>query len=130
MNFRIPTPISAGIMLSYKCNAACQHCMYACSPRWKADWISKDYLYRVLSGLAGRIQPSPYGGNTMDLNYGLHFTGGEPFLNFELLCNAVEMAAELGIPSLFVETNGYWAVSDEITRDKLGILREKGCMAL
>ena len=36
----IPAPISGGLMLSYKCTAACQHCMYACSPKWDADWIS------------------------------------------------------------------------------------------
>ena len=45
----IPRPISGGIMLSYKCTAACQHCMYACSPRWDADWISHADLQRGLA---------------------------------------------------------------------------------
>ena len=34
-------------MLSYKCSAACKHCMYACSPQWEADWISEADLERA-----------------------------------------------------------------------------------
>ena len=126
MNFRIPTPVSGGLILSYKCNAACRHCMYACNSRWKADWISEENLLKMLTQLAGTIQPAPGGAGTIGLSYGLHFTGGEPFLNFGLLCRATEIASDLGIPSLFVETNCVWSVNDEITREKLMILKEKG----
>jgi len=76
--------------------------------------------------MAGIIEPSPYGPDNINLNYGLHFTGGEPFLNFDLLCEAVEMAEELNIPSTFVETNCFWAVNDKSTREKLSILKNKG----
>ena len=100
--------------------------MYACSPRWKADWITKQDLETVLSQLAGRIQPSPWGERTISLNYGLHFTGGEPFMNFELLLQAVEMAVGLGIPSTFVETNCSWCGSDEAARERLGRLKGAG----
>jgi hypothetical protein len=62
----------------------------------------------------------------MSLNHGLHFTGGEPFLNFELLTRAVEMAEALGIPSTFVETNCFWCKTDQATREKLALLKEKG----
>lgn len=126
MIIEIPEPVSGGLMLSYKCNAVCRHCMYACSPDWNADWISSDDLYRVLKGLAGKIQPSPYGPDQMSLNHGLHFSGGEPFLNFRLLCEAVETARKLDIPSLFVETNCFWAGSDDITKYKLKTLKELG----
>jgi hypothetical protein len=81
--------------------------MYACSPDWSSDWISEEDLRRVLSQLSGRIKPSPYGSGRVSLNYGLHFTGGEPFLNFDLLLRAVAIANELKIPSTFVETNCY-----------------------
>ena len=77
-------------------------------------------------GVSDYIQPSPYGKNYMSLNHGIHFTGGEPFLNFELLCLAVEMAESMNIPSTFVETNCFWATSDEIVREKLNILKNKG----
>ena len=123
---QIPKPISGGLILSYKCSAECRHCMYACSPKWNGDWISQEDLKKILMQLAGTIEPSPYGSETMSLNYGLHFTGGEPFLNYELLCKAVEIAEELNIPSTFVETNCCWCVNDELTREKLQLLKEKG----
>ena len=130
MRVRIPAPISGGLILSYRCSAGCRHCMYACSPRWPADWISEEDLGATLQSLAGRIQPSPLGAETMSLNHGLHFTGGEPFLNFELLCMAVEMAAELRIPSLFVETNCHWARTDRETREMLEKLRDCGLIGI
>ena len=100
--------------------------MYACSPKWGGDWISQEDLRKILMQLAGRMEPSPYGSGATSLNYGLHFTGGEPFLNYELLCRAVEIAHELDIPSTFVETNSWWCVNDEVTRDKLQLLKERG----
>jgi hypothetical protein len=100
--------------------------MYACSPKWQADWISREGLEELLSLLARRIQPSPWGAQAISLNHGLHFTGGEPFLNFELLVQAVEMAEEMGIPSTFVETNCSWCGSDGTGREKLGRLKAAG----
>jgi len=123
---RIPQPISGGLLLSYKCSAECRHCMYACSPKWKADWISIKDLEDCLAQLAGKIKPSPSGYQGVSLNYGLHFTGGEPFLNFELLLKAVEIANKLKIPSTFVETNCFWCSTDEVTREKLELLKEAG----
>jgi hypothetical protein len=119
-------PISAGVILSYKCSSMCKHCMYACSPFWNADWISENDLKTVLSKLSPWIEQSPYGPEDVSLNYGLHFTGGEPFLNFKLLVRATELARSLRIPSLFVETNCFWCVDDEDTRRKLKALKEAG----
>lgn len=76
--------------------------------------------------LLGNIQPGPYGKEHIGLSHGLHFTGGEPFMNFELLCRALEIASNLDIPSVFVETNCYWCTDDSSTREKLLLLREKG----
>jgi len=123
---RVPQPISGGLLLSYRCTAECRHCMYACSPRWKGDWITQKDLEGVLAQLSGRIRPSPWGHGKVSLNYGLHFTGGEPFLNFELLLKAVEIADELEIPSTFVETNCYWCSNDKVTRERLNLLRGGG----
>jgi hypothetical protein len=125
-----PSPISGGILLSYKCNAACQHCIYACSPRWKNDWISVANLERTLTLLAGKIMPGPYGPKGVSFNHGLHFTGGEPFLKFDLLLKGVEIANQLGIPSLFVETNGFWCRQDEETKDKMRQLQEAGLLGI
>ena len=122
----IPKPISGGILLSYKCTSECKHCMYACSPRWKADWISEKDAEKILKQLADKIQPSPFGPNEIGINYGLHFTGGEPFLNFDLLLKITEMANGHKIPSTFVETNCFWCADDKTTREKLEQLKKAG----
>lgn len=122
----IREPISGGLMLSYKCTGACKHCMYSCSPEWDADWISEADITNYLSQLSATIKPSPYGRDSIDLNSGIHFTGGEPFLNFDLLLRATRIACELGIPSTFVETNCYWCGNDEVAEDKLKQLKDVG----
>ena len=100
--------------------------MYACSPKWPGDWITVSQLEKFLPQLAKVIRPSPYGRQHMSLNHGLHFTGGEPFLNFELLLKAVEIAEALTIPSTFVETNCFWCKNDDVTWERLQALKEKG----
>jgi len=122
----VQEPISGGIFLSYKCTSECKHCMYACSPRWKDDWISEKDVERILTQLSGRIQGSPLGTDKIGVNYGVHFTGGEPFLNFDLLLKVVGIAHELKIPSTFVETNSFWCIDDKVTREKLLQLRDAG----
>lgn len=92
--------------------------MYTCSPKWESDWIGEKDLETVLSLLARRIRPSPWGREAISLNHGVHFTGGEPFLNFELLLKVVEIAENLEIPSTFVETNCHWCRNDKETRDR------------
>jgi hypothetical protein len=119
-------PISGGLLLSYKCSGACKHCMYSCSPEWDADWVSEADIINYLLQLSAKIKPSPYGRESVDLNSGLHFTGGEPFLNFKLLLQAARIACEIGIPSTFVETNCYWCGDDEVTEDKLRQLKDAG----
>ena len=75
--------------------------------------------------MASKIEPSPYGTERVSLNYGLHFTGGEPFLNFPLLLRGVEIARELNIPLTFVETNCYWCTNNEVTMEKLSVRRQR-----
>ncbi|MFP3895347.1 MAG: radical SAM protein [Anaerolineales bacterium] len=122
----LPRPISGGLILSYRCSAACRHCMYACSPQWDGDWIEEAALEEGLAQLARTIQPSPAGPEGVSLNYGLHFTGGEPFLNYDLLLRAVEIADGLEIPSTFVETNGYWCREDAQAEERLRRLQDAG----
>mgnify|MGYP001813384097 FL=1 len=122
----IPEPYSAGLLLSYKCSGTCKHCLYGCSPRWPADWISEADAELVLAQLADKMRGKyPFPGQ-VGVNDGVHFTGGEPFLNFELLLRLTAMAKGLGIPTTFVETNGFWARDDEPAREKLLALRDAG----
>jgi hypothetical protein len=122
----IPQPVSGGILLSYKCNSRCKHCLYACSPRWKGDWLSIEDAEKVLSQLAIELRGRYSHPNRVAINSGIHFTGGEPFLNFELLLEVTGIAQRLGIPSTFVETNCFWCKDDEATREKLVQLKGKG----
>ncbi len=122
---RVPQPVSGGLFLSYKCSSTCKHCMYACSPRWQADWISEEDAQRVLSQLAGGMRHTPHRGRVW-FNDGVHFTGGEPFLNFDLLLRLVEAAERLGISSTLVETNGFWCRDDGTTRERLRALKHAG----
>lgn len=123
---KLEKPVSGGILLSYKCNSECKHCMYASSPKWKADWINESDLRKILDQLSEKIEPSPFGPHRTGINYGLHLTGGEPFLNFSLLLKATEILRDLKIPSTFVETNCFWCIDEEETEDKLMKLRETG----
>ena len=126
MKLYIQQPISVGILLSYRCTSECKHCMYACSPRWKDDWIPEENLERALTQLEDKIRGSPLGADRIGINYGVHFTGGEPFLNFDLLLKAVRTARNLQIPSTFVETNCYWCTNDTATKEKLIRLKDAG----
>ncbi len=83
-------------------------------------------LETILTALAGKILPAPHGPESTALNHGLHFTGGEPFANFPLLCRAVEISAALRIPSTFVETNCYWCNDDDATLERLHQLNQRG----
>ena len=81
----LQAPVSAGLILSYKCNVACKHCMYACSPKWKADWITVGDAEKTLARLSSMIETSPYEVDRIGVNTGLHLTGGEPFFSFNFL---------------------------------------------
>ncbi len=122
----IPKPVSAGIFLSYKCTSTCKHCMYACSPQWKADWLSEEDAEKIFAQLSGHLHGSPYGKSDIGINFGMHLTGGEPFLNFDLLLKLTQLANRYEIPSTFVETNCFWCTDDERTRKKLVQLKESG----
>lgn len=130
MRKNVPVPVSGGLILTYKCTSRCRHCLHACSSDWEDRPMSHEDLGLVLGSLAGKIMPAPHGPQYVDINHGLHITGGEPFMDFDLLCRAVEMASGLKIPSLFVETNCYWAVDDETTRQRLSHLKALGLQGI
>jgi len=100
--------------------------MYNCSSKWSVDWISLSGLEKVLHYLSESIIASPFGRDRIGINYGLHFTGGEPFLNFDLLVRCVKAASNFNIPSLFVESNCFWCVNDDITFRWFSLLRDAG----
>lgn len=110
------TPSDVGLILGYRCQAACQHCIYNCGPGWQ-DWMSLERLQEGLRALAAWPRPVQ-----------VHITGGEPFLKFDLLLEAVRLATELGIPC-YLETNAGWCVSEDLVTRRLVALRDAGLQA-
>lgn len=110
---KIPLPYSGGLILSYQCNLSCIHCLYNCRGKWN-EWIEIEKIEKYVDMLK-KIK-----------NFtSLHLTGGEPFINFPLLLEAVKICNKIGI-SFFVETNCYWAKNEEIAEEKLRKLKENG----
>jgi len=111
---------SAGLLLTYKCNCACEFCYYNCSPE-KNGLMSVDMAIsawqslRVLAGDDARI----------------HITGGEPFLYWDQLQQILEQAIRLNLGKVdLIETNGFWATGEEVARQRLKILDKLGMRRL
>lgn len=111
------SPLDLGLILTYKCQCACAHCLYNCGPAWK-DWISPEEIQTALD--ITRIW-----GNS----YRVHFTGGEPFLNFPLLLHAVKVAAAMGIPC-YVETNAGWCIHPTQVEERFSTLKQAGLSSI
>jgi hypothetical protein len=111
--------VSAGIMLSYKCNSRCRHCLYCCSPEWQ-EWMDIDLVRSIFEGTLKCARTI----------HGFHLAGGEAFLNFPLLLETMKMATHYGIPVDYVETNAGWFVDEASAVDKLTRLRDAGLHCL
>lgn len=111
------TPVDIGLILSYKCQCACAHCLYNCGPEW-SEWMSEVDIYSALKAMTILERPLQ-----------VHITGGEPFLNFPRLLCAVESAKQLGIPC-YAETNAGWCVREDLTAERFTILRQAGLQAI
>jgi MoaA/NifB/PqqE/SkfB family radical SAM enzyme len=111
---------SAGLLLTYKCNCSCEFCYYNCSPD-KNGLMPVDTAIRcwqslkVLAGDAAKI----------------HLTGGEPFLYWEHLRQILKQAGKQNLGNVnLIETNGFWATTEKITRQRLKALNELGMYRL
>jgi len=69
----VPKPISGGILLSYKCNCRCRHCIYACSPHWSADWICEEDAAKILTQLSVVLRGKYADPDTIGVNRGIPF---------------------------------------------------------
>ena len=107
---------SAGLLLTYKCNCACEFCYYNCGPD-KNGLMSVDTAisaWRSLKILAGDSAK-------------IHITGGEPFLYWDRLQEILEEAGNQNFGKVdLIETNGFWAADEKIARERLKRLDELG----
>lgn len=110
----------AGLMLTYRCNAACRFCYYYCGPQAGglmptetaiAAWAA----LRRLADNAARV----------------HLTGGEPFLVFDRLLDICEQAQRQGLGGAdYVETNAGWVSDEAEARYRLKTLKTAGIQRL
>lgn len=107
---------SAGLLLTYKCNCACEFCYYNCGPD-KGGLMPVDMALGAWQSLIDLAGPTAK----------LHLTGGEPFLYWDHLVTILEaaQAQDLG-PVDMVETNGFWAENDKIVHERLQTLDRLG----
>lgn len=110
-------PVDLGLVLSYRCQSGCAHCLYNCGPAW-SEWMTREDIRKALEITFIWDQPLR-----------VHLTGGEPFLNYPLLHHAVRMAGELGI-NCYCETNAGWCVSGQLVEKRFRRLHEAGLQAI
>ena len=107
---------SAGLLLTYRCNATCQFCYYHCSPD-KGGLMPVDMAIGIWQSLRVLAADSAK----------IHLTGGEPFLYWEHLVDVLKAGQQerLG-PVDMIETNGFWATDEGLVRERLNILEGLG----
>ena len=104
----------AGIIVTYKCPAACLHCCYSSSPKRNGDYMSKEMADKIFALL-----------RKMGC-YSVHIGGGEPFMNFDKLLEVCKSARENRVSIDYIETNASWYTDDDSVSAKLKKLISAG----
>jgi MoaA/NifB/PqqE/SkfB family radical SAM enzyme len=88
------------ILLTYCCTFECDHCFVWGSP-WQSGVLTLQQIRYALNAAreTGTVE-------------WIYFEGGEPFLYYPVLLQAVKLAHELGF-KVGIVTNAYWATGDE-----------------
>ena len=114
-NYKVKSlPSGAGIIVTYKCTAACLHCCYCSSPRRSGRYMSRQVADKIFSLLKNMGCLS------------VHIGGGEPFVNFEKLLEVCRSAAERRVSIDYIETNASWCADEADVFDKLEKLMSAG----
>lgn len=107
---------SAGLLLTYKCNCACEFCYYRCGP-------DKGGLIPVETAIGAWHSLKTLAGDAAKI----HITGGEPFLYWDRLQDVLRRAKSEKLGSVdLIETNGFWATSEQVVSRRLKRLDELG----
>lgn len=108
-----PLPVdSVGFITNYRCTFQCDHCLYCASPHVH-ETIDEADLDSLIAQLDRVLGPIP-----------LHIGGGEPLLNFDLVCRLLSRLKETTVRLEYVETNGSSLVTER--RQKLHALKHEG----
>jgi MoaA/NifB/PqqE/SkfB family radical SAM enzyme len=103
------------LLITAHCNASCTHCSTSCGPH-RREHLSREQIFKLIDEAAELT-------STEKLKVLL--SGGEPFLDFDLLLEVIRYAkGKRAIVT--VVTNAYWATSVERARDLLIQLKQAG----
>jgi Predicted Fe-S oxidoreductases len=112
MKLNVPYKTLAFTLYS-KCSAACSMCCFECTPQ-SSDKLDvervKDYIKESAE---------------IDEITTISFTGGEPFLKYNLLLDLVKFASMYN-KRVTTISNGFWATSYEVAYKKLSELKANG----
>lgn len=114
--FDFPNEVKLDFLLTFRCNAACAHCITQSNPH-RTERLTFEEVLGALE--AGAEQGRRW----------VNFTGGEPFTEYKMLRGLVEAANGLGY-YVAADTNAYWGRSREKARRMISELREAGLDAL
>ena len=105
----LPFLTNLGLVVTYKCQIACPHCVLEAGPRRTEEMALQDAKRWIREAV-----------NCPDSRFRvLSLTGGEPFCNRDLLCDIAASAGEAGLLVTAV-TNAFWARTFE---EAVSILR-------
>jgi len=113
---------SAGLVLTWWCNARCASCYEYCGPE-RSEWMATDDALRWWGELA---EASPHGCR-------VHLTGGEPMGRWDDLLELCRRAqGDLGEKYALemVETNAFWATGAQVVRRRVRALDRAGMRRL
>jgi MoaA/NifB/PqqE/SkfB family radical SAM enzyme len=106
-----------GLLLTFECNAECDHCYYHSAPRAK---VGKSVI--EVSEFSGYIESL-----VRAIGYvpGIAFLGGEPFLYYNHLLQMIKLVKGRA-PYISTLTNGYWGKNRERADRIVAELKEAG----
>jgi hypothetical protein len=105
-----------GLIITYRCNAACEFCYYNCAPD-RNGLMPVDTAIKVWQSLR----------NLAPKTAKIHITGGEPFLYFEHVVKILTRAQKEKLGPLdTIETNAFWATDKKNVTDRLKLLDSLG----
>jgi MoaA/NifB/PqqE/SkfB family radical SAM enzyme len=85
------------ILLTYQCTYECEHCFV-----WGSPWQTGTLKLKQIENILGQAKAAAV--------KSIYFEGGEPFLYYAILVQAVRKAADMDF-SVGIVTNAYWANS-------------------
>lgn len=101
------------------CTQKCQHCGLSSSPSDRRR-LSIEEMFKYIDAAATLSNDDLY----------ICFTGGEPFLYYNDILKVTEYAKSKKVKGVSCVTNSFWAVSKEITKNKLEKFKRAGLQSI